>query len=118
MPKWIVIATMLCICSSAWPQATSKKLIEFGWDEPNTDFLRKHITEMEQTPFDGTVFTILATEPNGQKVSFLDNGWGTAVDPTAAAAHFGRAAEAGHAWAQYNLGHLYLDGRGVARDRE
>ena len=31
-------------------------------------------------------------------------------------AHFKRAADAGHAWAQYNLGHLYLDGRGVARD--
>ena len=31
--------------------------------------------------------------------------------------HFRRAADRGHAWAQYNLGHMYLDGRGVARDR-
>jgi len=23
----------------------------------------------------------------------------------------------GHAWAQYNIGHMYLDGRGVRRDR-
>ncbi len=40
-----------------------------------------------------------------------------AENPAAAAEHFLRAADAGHAWAQYNLGHLYLDGRGVRRDR-
>ena len=45
-----------------------------------------------------------------------DNGWGTPQDPEAAAEQYLRAAEAGHAWAQYNLGHLYLDGRGVAQD--
>lgn len=33
-----------------------KKLIEFGWDEPNTAFMRQHIVEMERTPFDGCVF--------------------------------------------------------------
>ena len=33
-----------------------KKLIEFGWDEPDTAYMRAHITEMETTPFDGTVF--------------------------------------------------------------
>ena len=38
------------------PMASRKKLIEFGWDEPDTAFLRKHIAEMEKTPFDGTVF--------------------------------------------------------------
>jgi TPR repeat protein len=46
----------------------------------------------------------------------LDEGWGIAADPRAAAGHYQRAADAGHAWAQYNLAHLYLDGRGVARD--
>ena len=47
----------------------------------------------------------------------LDNGWGTVEDPAGAAEHFQRAADPGHAWAQYNLGHMYLDGRGVLRDR-
>jgi TPR repeat protein len=46
----------------------------------------------------------------------LDDGWGVAADPAAAARWYRRAAAAGHAWAQYNLGHLYLDGRGVAQD--
>ena len=30
--------------------------------------------------------------------------------------YFRRAADAGHAWAQYNLGHMYLDGRGIAQN--
>src|SRR4051794_1307612 len=34
----------------------SKKLIEFGWDEPDTAFMRAHSAEMDQTPFDGCVF--------------------------------------------------------------
>jgi hypothetical protein len=46
----------------------------------------------------------------------LDNGWGIAQDPAGAAEQYHRAADEGHAWAQYNLGHLYLDGRGVPRD--
>src|SRR4051794_35863039 len=33
-----------------------RRLIEFGWDEPDTAFMRKHIAAMEKTPFDGTVF--------------------------------------------------------------
>jgi len=36
----------------------AKKLIEFGWDEPDTAFMRVHVAEMEKTPFDGTVFHI------------------------------------------------------------
>jgi hypothetical protein len=36
----------------------AKKLIEFGWDEPDTAFMRAHVAEMEQTPFDGCVFHI------------------------------------------------------------
>src|SRR5947208_14377496 len=38
--------------------AAQKRLIEFGWDEPDTAFLRQHIAEMEQTPFDGCVFHV------------------------------------------------------------
>ena len=34
----------------------ARKLIEFGWDEPDTSFLRGHLAELERTPFDGCVF--------------------------------------------------------------
>jgi len=40
----------------AGPKSETKKLIEFGWDEPSTTFLKEHIAEMEKTPFDGVVF--------------------------------------------------------------
>ncbi|SFH93204.1 hypothetical protein [Planctomicrobium piriforme] len=33
-----------------------RKLIEWGWDEPDTQFLREHCAEMQQYPFDGVVF--------------------------------------------------------------
>src|ERR1700749_4504550 len=39
-----------------------------------------------------------------------ENGWGATQDFIRADANYRIAAEAGHAWAQYNLGHLLLDG--------
>ena len=38
--------------------APAKKLIEFGWDEPDTGFLRRHRAQLERTPFDGCVFHV------------------------------------------------------------
>jgi hypothetical protein len=48
-----VVALLACT-SVAFAQ--TKKLIEFGWDEPDAAFMRAHIAEMERTSFDGTVF--------------------------------------------------------------
>lgn len=56
--------------------APAKKLIEFGWDEPDTAFMRRHIAEMEQAPFDGVVFHVNHTEANGQSGRFLWEAWG------------------------------------------
>jgi hypothetical protein len=55
----------------------TKKLIEFGWDEPGTSFMREHISEMEHAPFDGVVFDAEARKPNGYKYRFTWDGWGT-----------------------------------------
>lgn len=41
---------------AADPPRAPKHLLEFGWDEPDTAFIRQHIAEMEATPFDGVVF--------------------------------------------------------------
>src|SRR5688572_7795840 len=55
-----------------------KKLIEFGWDEPDTAFLRQHVARMEQTPFDGCVFHANYTRPDGKNAgSFLWECWST-----------------------------------------
>jgi hypothetical protein len=42
-----------------------KKLIEYGWDCPETTFVREHIREMEKRPFDGVVIrsAFPATQP-------------------------------------------------------
>jgi hypothetical protein len=53
-----------------------KKLIEFGWDEPDTSFLRQHIGAMEETPFDGCVFHVMSTTPQGGKENFTWLCWG------------------------------------------
>src|ERR1017187_3924840 len=54
----------------------ARKLIEFGWDEPDTAFLRKHIAEMEQWPFDGCVFHVNYIQPDGRKGNFTWECWG------------------------------------------
>src|ERR1043166_6478729 len=60
--------------------ATQKKLIEFGWDEPDTRFMREHAAEMEQSPFDGCVFHMDARKPDGgSKGSFTWGAWGTRI---------------------------------------
>jgi hypothetical protein len=37
-------------------QDGGKKFIEFGWDEPDAAFMRRHAEQMEASPFDGCVF--------------------------------------------------------------
>lgn len=36
----------------------TKKVIEWGWDEPNTRFIRDNIERMEKYPFDGLIFHV------------------------------------------------------------
>jgi hypothetical protein len=45
------------------PQA--KKTIEWGWDEPDTKFIRENIAQMEQFPFDGLVFHVNSSKGGG-----------------------------------------------------
>src|SRR4051812_42303852 len=45
-----------------------KKLIEWGWDEPDTKFMRQNIEKMEQFPFDGLVFH--ATSGKGDNLAW------------------------------------------------
>src|SRR5690349_4547402 len=54
-----------------------KQLIEFGWDEPGTAFLREHIAELQRTPFDGCVFHADYRRSDGGKGSFTWECWGT-----------------------------------------
>lgn len=70
-----LIVVLWCAVFSA--SAADKKLIEFGWDEPDPEFMRQHIAEMKQTPFDGTVFHVNYGRPGGKQGSFTWEAWGT-----------------------------------------
>ena len=61
-------------------QSETKKLIEFGWDEPDTGFLRQHLEEMEKTPFDGCVFHADFERADGRKGSFTWDSWRSRAD--------------------------------------
>ena len=53
-----------------------RKLIEFGWDEPDTAFMRAHIAAMQATPFDGCVFHVIYAKPGGGAGNFTWVCWG------------------------------------------
>jgi hypothetical protein len=58
-------------------RASAARLIEFGWDEPDTAFMRAHIREMEQTPFDGCVFHLTYVKEDGSPSNFTWECWST-----------------------------------------
>src|SRR5438034_10488922 len=73
----ICISALLLITAPRDAAASPKKLIEFGWDEPGTHFLREHIREMEKTPFDACVFHVQHKIPNGPEINVTWDAWGT-----------------------------------------
>ena len=77
---WILCVAILLACSTSFAQPASrpaKKLIEFGWDEPDPAYLRAHIAEMEKTAFDGCVFHLTYTKPDGSTAATVWDTWGT-----------------------------------------
>jgi hypothetical protein len=60
--RWLLFAVfvsaLLLPMADGSEPPKSKKLIEWGWDEPDTRFLRANIARMEQFPFDGVIFHV------------------------------------------------------------
>jgi hypothetical protein len=54
----------------------ARKLIEFGWDEPDTAFLRKNQAVVEKTPFDGCVFHVTTRAAGKAQENFTWLCWG------------------------------------------
>lgn len=75
MPAAILV-TLLLFDPSAFG-LVEKRLIEFGWDEPGTAFMREHTEEMDRSPFDGCVFHVDYKKPGGGNASFTWECWGT-----------------------------------------
>jgi len=67
---FVVLAMLTC------EAASKRKLIEFGWDEPDPVFMREHAEQRDNSPFDGCVFHIDARRTNGSKARFTWDAWG------------------------------------------
>ena len=56
-----------------------KKLIEAGWDQPNTRTLRANLAVMEQRPFDGVVISAIGRSADGKPrnlhAAFINEVW-------------------------------------------
>src|SRR5213593_4090494 len=77
----LLLATVSCLLAATPPAA--KKLIEFGWDEPDTAFMLAHIGAMERMPFDGTVFHVTYRRADGSRGRFSREAWGRRAFTTA-----------------------------------
>ena len=53
-----------------------KLLIEMGWDQPDTRFMRDHIAQLQASPFDGCVFHVGGLSPHGHRGDFTWGTWG------------------------------------------
>src|ERR1044071_3921248 len=73
--SWTHVPVIMAVVSVLlWPAdglAPTKKLIEFGWDEPDPAFMRQHIAEMEASPFDGCVYHLTYRKPDGSEGLFI-----------------------------------------------
>jgi hypothetical protein len=76
--NWLKFAFVAILIFRGFANAASpaKKLIEFGWDEPDTTFMLRHVQEMEQRPFDGCVYHIRYLDANGRSGDFSLENWG------------------------------------------
>jgi hypothetical protein len=83
----LILALMACrritavdgsVASSPSPSArtSAKLLIEFGWDEPDTRFMREHIAQLQASPFDGCVFHVGGLSNDGRFGEFTWGLWG------------------------------------------
>jgi hypothetical protein len=66
----------LAAASAPSNEQPTKKLIEFGWDEPDTAFLRRHHAQLANSPFDGCVFHVVSRNSRGANDNFTWLAWG------------------------------------------
>ncbi len=79
LTPWLFESACLAQEEAARPlrlEAGRKKLIAFPRPEPAAAFMRRHIAEMEKTPFDGTVFSMKYTLADGKPGDLGWDGWG------------------------------------------
>ena len=58
----VVLAGSLAGAALGQEAPCDKKLIEWGWDEPDTKFMRDNVRQMEELPFDGLIFHVVSSK--------------------------------------------------------
>lgn len=74
-----MISCTLAVAGGAKPSPPA--LIEFGWDEPSTSYVRQHIAEMERMPFDGVVLNAHYKDAEGKDQVLEWTGFGRVQIP-------------------------------------
>ncbi len=67
--KFAAVAALTLLTSAASAQQIQRKLIETGWDKPDTQRLRENLKQIEQTPFDGVLVNAIGKDDAGHAVS-------------------------------------------------
>jgi hypothetical protein len=71
----VTVLLALAVLTPVGRAKPTRKILQWGWDEPDTAYLRRHLAEMEQSPFDGCVFGV-RHGPDGRGGSFTWGLWG------------------------------------------
>lgn len=58
LAAWLLAAPVVLHAQSSPLPRPVKKLIEYGWDVPYPDQVRKDIRDMQKKPFDGVIFRL------------------------------------------------------------
>ncbi|HEX8523907.1 MAG TPA: hypothetical protein VF669_16755 [Tepidisphaeraceae bacterium] len=61
--------------AGAEPTLTGKKLLQYGWDSPDTAYYRKNLKAMERSPFDGILLTVRPAKGEGKLGGSDSLGW-------------------------------------------
>jgi hypothetical protein len=70
-----ILLTIYLPATAVETSATAKKLIEYGWDAPTPSFVRQHIKEMEQHPFDGVIVKLNAGKEVFKKTAYPNSAF-------------------------------------------
>jgi hypothetical protein len=81
-PALLILSFLVSSASAFQLSPQGKKLISYGADWPNTAYVRDHITEMEQHPFNGIVIGVSeSSEPKLNDAAVGCAIWGKSTFP-------------------------------------
>ena len=70
------VLSLLLVPTATMPAPAGKRLIEFGWDEPDPRFMRTHLAQLQASPFDGCVYHVNYRTALGDSGNFTWELWG------------------------------------------